>query len=62
METITIYKDLYEQDQQKLFNTSQDYAYTKGVIIALADIIKTNPQYVEEKLAELKAQFKGETA
>ena len=60
METITVFKDLYEQDQQKLFNISQDYAYTKGVIMALADIIKTNPQFVEEKLVELKAQFKGE--
>ena len=60
METVTIYKDLYQQDQQKLFNISQDYAYTKGVIMALADIIKTNPQYVEEKLAEMKTQFEGE--
>lgn len=60
METITIYKDLYEQDQQKFFNTSRDYAYTKGVICALAEIIKSNPNYVEEKLAEMKTQFEGE--
>jgi hypothetical protein len=62
LETVTVYKDTYEADQQKLFNIQQDYAYTQGTIIALADIIKTNPQFVEEKLQELKKQYKGESA
>lgn len=60
METITIYKDSYEKLRSSEFEYLTAHAHLQGTIIALADIIKTNPAYVAEKLSELAEQFKGD--
>lgn len=60
METITVFKDTYETLQANEFKYMSEHAHLQGQIIALADIIKTNPDYVVEKLAELAAKFKGD--
>lgn len=62
METVTIFRSSYETLQANEFKYMTEHAKLKGNIIALADIIKTNPDYVVNKLAELAAEFKGETA
>lgn len=61
METITVYRSTYEDLRKNEFALMQDHAYLKGKIIALADIIKTNPDYVKEALAEMAKEYKGET-
>jgi len=57
METITVYKDLYEADQANLFDLQYDHYSLRGKIIALASIIKTNPKFVEDQLQELAKKF-----
>ena len=60
MQTVTVFKDTYETLQANEFKLMTDHAHLQGTIIALADIIKTNPDYVVKKLAELATQFKGD--
>ena len=57
METITVYKDLYDADQAKLFDLQMEHSRLRGNIMALAEIIKTNPKFVEDKLNEMKEIF-----
>lgn len=60
MDTVTIFRSSYETLQANEFKYMTEHAHLKGKIIALADIIKTNPDYVKDVLAELAAEFKGE--
>lgn len=62
METVTIFRSSYESLLANEFKYMTEHAKLKGKIIALADIIKTNPDYVKGILTELAAEFKGETA
>lgn len=62
METVTIFKDSYETLQANEFKYMTEHAKLKGTIIALAEIVKTNPDYAKEKLAEMASEFKGESA
>ena len=61
MDTVTIYRSSYETLQANEFKYMTEHAYLKGKIIALADIIKTNPDYVKEALAQMAEEYKGET-
>jgi len=60
METVTIFRSSYETLQANEFKYMSEHAHLQGTIIALADIIKTNPAYVAEKLAKLAKEFKGD--
>jgi hypothetical protein len=57
METVTVYKDIYEEDRNKAWAISDRHFQLRGQIIALAEIIKTNPKFVEEELAQLAKEF-----
>ena len=61
MDTVTIYRSSYETLQANEFKYMTEHASLKGKIIALADIIKTNPDYVKEALAKMAEEYKGET-
>lgn len=57
METITVYRDTYNDLQDREFSYMTRLAKLQGTIIALADIAKTNPQYVEQTLQSLAEDF-----
>lgn len=57
METITVFKDSYESAIKNEFDYMIELASLRGKIIAMADIIKTNPKFVENLLVELKEEF-----
>lgn len=62
-ETVTVFRDSYRQLQNNEFKYMTDLAHLQGTIIALADIIDTNPDYVKKTLKNLQAEFnKKETA
>lgn len=60
METITVFKETYDSAIKNEFEYMTELAKLKGTIIALADIIKTNPSYVEDTLSKLSTEFKGD--
>ena len=57
METVTVFKKSYDTDQADLMRYSHELYHLRGTVIALADIIKSNPEYVESKLEELAQEF-----
>jgi hypothetical protein len=57
METVTVYKDTYDADMDTLFRLQHRHFSLRGNIIALADIMRTNPEFVQEQLDELKKEF-----
>ena len=60
METITVYKDSYDRLVQSEFDNLTEYARLRGHIIALAEIMKTNPRFVQDKLNEMAEKFQKE--
>ena len=59
METITVYKDIYQDDQKKLMDLQYEHYTLRGTVCALADIIKTNPKFVADQLQELAEKFQS---
>lgn len=55
METITVFKDSYEKTFENELKYMSELARLKGTIIALADIMDSNPEYVSKELKRLVA-------
>jgi hypothetical protein len=62
METLTVYAETYRELQAREMEYATELAKLKGNIIALAEIIKRDPVWVEQHLDTMAAQFKGEHA
>ena len=57
METITVYKDSYNDLLDKEFEQMLALAELRGKVRALASIIDDNPKFVAEQLKELSAEI-----
>jgi len=57
METVTVFKDSYDADQEQLMRYSHELFHLRGTVIALADILRSNPEFAQEKLDQLKEKF-----
>jgi hypothetical protein len=56
MDTVTIYKDMYDNIVDSEFKKGHELAYVRGTIAALAGM-KDNPQFVFEQLEKMKAKI-----
>lgn len=57
METVTVYKDMYEELVKKELEMTTNHYHLRGTIVALSTIIDSNPEFVAEKLKELAKEF-----
>ena len=58
METVTVYKDSYDADQEQLFRYTHELFHLRGTVIGLAECMDTNPEFVAEQLKTLAEKFK----
>jgi len=56
METITVYKDTYDELIDREFDLSSELAFVKGTIKALAGM-QDNPEFVFGQLKEMAEKF-----
>ena len=56
METVTVYKDSYDELMDREFATSSELAFVKGTIKALAGM-QDHPEFVFGKLKEMAEKF-----
>jgi hypothetical protein len=59
LDTVTVYKDSYDADQEQLFRYSHELFHLRGTVIGLADCVDSNPEFVAERLKELAEKFKS---
>lgn len=58
METVTVYKDTYEELQSNEFRLMTELATLKGVVTALSGM-SDNPEYVAKELKRLAKEFEN---
>jgi thiamine kinase-like enzyme len=57
METITVFKDSYDSDQEQLMRYSHELFHLRGTVIGLSQCVDSNPEFVAERLKKLAEEF-----
>ena len=59
METVTVFRDSYNADQEQLMRYTHELFHLRGTVMGLADCVDSNPEFVAEQLKKLAEKFKS---